>query len=1035
MGISNRFYSKVSPYNVRRSRIDKVTRPKHYSRWEYDYLVGIAPVENVAVSQSGSDAVITWTPRSADFTNYMVYASDDNGANYSVIGTVTDETVGTFTYSDPGEGQYSFYVVGDNAAGAISPRSNIDSLYLNLAPTDPSNLAVVAENEAATLTWDPSVDQNLLEYILYLDATEVDRVPAGTETFEFTGLTNDNTYTFGVRAKDAKGLLSSTTTIVDTVVDTIAPSAPTGVSATGGDGSADVSWNANAEPDVDGYNVYVDGTKVNGALIAGTSYTANGLSVGTVTIRVSAVDESGNESALSDATTAVVIDLAPSPPTGLSVGSKNEGLSASWDANSEGDIDGYNVYVDGTKDNTGLIASTTYDIASLTNNTEYDVQVSAVDNAGQESSLSSIVSGTPIGEVNAGALSFDGSTSYIDTGVNNMFGSDKVSIGFYVRLDDIPSSFTMPFGGSRYDLSEAKRFYIGFGYRTWNDKVELEWGVGLGKDVYTTNEDYLAKEFIKPDFYFCVLTIDKIAKTFALYANGEKVLSDSFVINLTDPLNEDKTFHLGAGKRYDTVAMNNHCPATLDTVFVLDRIVADVDEVNSLYNTVASLETDPDLLHLWKLDSSTVKDSVTGTVATTTNNVTEEPALFDPSKDPLFLYETKWSFNSYTVASGDTCNTWGLVEVALTGDLTVNGTINGDGGGYKGGRENFGSGDGPGGGPGQDNDGGPGGSYGGQGGTAPDAYTQGTTYGAAEGDGIKMGSGGATGDDTRNTSATNQGFGGNGGGAVKFLCDGDFKGSGTITMNGDDGEDTDDVRAGGGGSGGGIFVLANNITFDGTLRADGGDGGENLTDPGNDSGGGGGGGRIKMAYKTSDDQAYTTSVAGGDAPSSGIASDDGADGTARSYLKNWLYSESFETSFGDWVNVGAYNWLRISGGTPSSNTGPSSASLGSYYIYFEATGSNPGNTATIQYTFASATKGNITFDYHQDGIEQGTLYLEAYDGSSWTELWSSTGDKGDQWRQEDINYPAGTTKLRFRNVGAGAYRGDVALYNIKIFED
>src|SRR6056297_2011472 len=123
MSISNPFYSKVSLSKRRYSRIKIVTRPLRYTRWNYPYLPGIAKILNVAVVQSGADAEVTWTPRSADFTNYYVYRSTD-AENYTLVGTVTDESVGSFTDVDPGEDFYYYYVVGDNLSGAISPESD-----------------------------------------------------------------------------------------------------------------------------------------------------------------------------------------------------------------------------------------------------------------------------------------------------------------------------------------------------------------------------------------------------------------------------------------------------------------------------------------------------------------------------------------------------------------------------------------------------------------------------------------------------------------------------------------------------------------------------------------------------------------------------------------------------------------------------------------------------------------------------------------------------------------------------------------------
>jgi len=96
------------------------------------------------------------------------------------------------------------------------------------------------------------------------------------------------------------------------------PEAPTGLATTAGDGQVDLSWNANSESDLDGYNVYrstssfsdlANATKVNGSVVTGTSFTDTGLSNGTTYHhRITAVDDGGNESSLSGEATATPAD-------------------------------------------------------------------------------------------------------------------------------------------------------------------------------------------------------------------------------------------------------------------------------------------------------------------------------------------------------------------------------------------------------------------------------------------------------------------------------------------------------------------------------------------------------------------------------------------------------------------------------------------------------------------------------------------------------------------------------------------------------
>jgi rhamnogalacturonan endolyase len=87
------------------------------------------------------------------------------------------------------------------------------------------------------------------------------------------------------------------------IADTTAPLAPTGLSATAGDGTVSLDWNNNSESDLDGYNIYRSTTsgsgygQLNGSLLSSSNYTDNSVTNGaTYYYVVTAVDASSNES-------------------------------------------------------------------------------------------------------------------------------------------------------------------------------------------------------------------------------------------------------------------------------------------------------------------------------------------------------------------------------------------------------------------------------------------------------------------------------------------------------------------------------------------------------------------------------------------------------------------------------------------------------------------------------------------------------------------------------------------------------------------
>lgn len=72
-------------------------------------------------------------------------------------------------------------------------------------------------------------------------------------------------------------------------------------------------------------------------------------------------------------------------------------------------VAGYNIYVDGVKQNTSLVTNLTYALSGLTASTSYGVTVSAVDDAGNESAQSAPVNFTTSAAAGGGGVIEEGS--------------------------------------------------------------------------------------------------------------------------------------------------------------------------------------------------------------------------------------------------------------------------------------------------------------------------------------------------------------------------------------------------------------------------------------------------------------------------------------------------------------------------------------------------------------------------------------------------------------------------------------------------
>ncbi len=158
------------------------------------------------------------------------------------------------------------------------------------------------------------------------------------------------------------------------------------------------------------------------------------------------------------------------------------------------------------------------------------------------------------------------------------------------------------------------------------------------------------------------------------------------------------------------------------------------------------------------------------------------------------------------------------------------------------------------------------------------------------------------------------------------------------------------------------------------------------------------------------------------------------------------YSESFETNDG-WTQATGDdgNWVRDANGTPSNNTGPSSATDGSFYMFLEASSNNSlgqiGANATAIlvspcFDLSSESSATISFSNHMFGNDVGSLTLQAStDGNNWTNLWTDSGNKGNQWNAISVNlnaYIGGDVSLRFVGTTGNGWSSDIAIDNIKV---
>ena len=79
--------------------------------------------------------------------------------------------------------------------------------------------------------------------------------------------------------------------------------------------------------------------------------------------------------------------------------------------------------------------------------------------------------------------------------------------------------------------------------------------------------------------------------------------------------------------------------------------------------------------------------------------------------------------------------------------------------------------------------------------------------------------------------------------------------------------------------------------------------------------------------------------------------------------------------------------------------------------------------------------GSLSFDYHMYGSDMGSVVLGGSrdDGSSYTILWSKSGDQGNTWASASVtissNFPI---YLKFTYTSGSGYQGDLALDDVVV---
>ncbi|XP_053390248.1 MAM and LDL-receptor class A domain-containing protein 1-like [Mercenaria mercenaria] len=149
---------------------------------------------------------------------------------------------------------------------------------------------------------------------------------------------------------------------------------------------------------------------------------------------------------------------------------------------------------------------------------------------------------------------------------------------------------------------------------------------------------------------------------------------------------------------------------------------------------------------------------------------------------------------------------------------------------------------------------------------------------------------------------------------------------------------------------------------------------------------------------------------------------------------------NFEDGLCNWQqeNSDDFDWLRESGDTPSSDTGPSSDHTtgdDGHYIYIKATDQDKEDKAVISSPVQNSGPFCLTFWYNMYGTDIGALNVYMIlNGGNKSLLFAKSKNHGHSvWRKAVIsNNATDTYRIAFEGVRGDDFKGDIAVDDISI---
>jgi fibronectin type 3 domain-containing protein len=362
------------------------------------------PLAPANLTATAGNAVVTlaWTA-STGATGYNVKRATTDGGPYTQLAQLDAPTANGYTDSSVTNGTTYYYVVQTlTAAGssADSPQVSATPGEPSMSPAPPINLTATPGNAVVTLTWTASAGAT--GYNVKRATTSggpyAQLAAPSSSGYTDSSVINGVTYYYVVSTLTAVGESADSAQVAATPnTPSVAPAAPTNLTATPGNAVVALTWTASAG--ATGYNVKrattSGGPYTQLAAPSSNGYTDSSVTNGTTYYYVVSAFNSSGESANSAQVSATpnAPSVSPAAPTNLTATPGNAVVTLTWTASTG--ATGYNVKrattSGGPYAQLAAPSSNGYTDSSVTNGTTYYYVVSAFNSSGESANSAQVV--------------------------------------------------------------------------------------------------------------------------------------------------------------------------------------------------------------------------------------------------------------------------------------------------------------------------------------------------------------------------------------------------------------------------------------------------------------------------------------------------------------------------------------------------------------------------------------------------------------------------------------------------------------------